>query len=181
MTPPFLRLHALVIATVIAAHDEVTRSSKDDQYHSPRKKNNNVKQRHKEKQEVKTTLCSTQDCNDYNGEAERVGVCKTYLTPLSKCYNAKNLFPGDESWSDIDILDELSLSADVSSLKRTFYKSKDGSCSDVDYSWIQPFEVCEGPFGKPRPWGKFSLVDIHDIRVYSEQEKEEVVMAEERI
>lgn len=103
-----------------------------------------------------------------------MGVCKTYLTPINHCYNAKFLFPGDESWSDIDILDELHRPDDDNTnqetsekrmeepgppqLKRTFYKSKDGSCSEVDYSWVQPFEVCEGPFGPPRPWGKFSLV-----------------------
>lgn len=112
---------------------------------------------------MKTTLCSTQDCHDQNGEAEQLGICKSYLTPISICYNAKFLFPDDESWSDVDILDELhynrpEMKKAPPDLKRTFFTSRDGSCLGVDYSWIQPFEVCEGPFGSPRPWGKFSLV-----------------------
>jgi hypothetical protein len=122
------------------------------------------------RQQVKTTLCSTHSCNDLNGTAELIGVCKTYLTSLHHCYNAKFLFPDDESWSDVDILDELYYNDEKESfsskeekaapkLQRTFYKSTNSSCRDVDYSWIQPFEVCEGPFGFPRPWGKFSLVD----------------------
>jgi len=127
----------------------------------------NAKQQPPEKRHVKTTLCSTQDCNDYNGKAEQLGICKIYLTPISNCYNAKFLFPNDESWSDTDILDELHYRPEMKKappdLKRTFYTSKDGSCVGVDYSWIQPFEVCEGPFGRPRPWGKFSLVDGDDV------------------
>ena len=154
MTPPslyYLRLLAiLVAATVVTATDKTKKSShRHNKSHSPK--------HHHKKQQVKTTLCST-----YTPVPTCSGECKTYLTPLQSCYNAKFLFPNDESWSDIDIFDQLyfNTTLDENQLQRTFYTSNDGSCSsDVDYSWIQPFEVCEGPFGYPRPWGKFSLVD----------------------
>ena len=79
----------------------------------------------------------------------------------------------------MDIYDEMNMR----SLKRTFYQSKDGSCAgrkarereevkrknqavesgqqDVagDDSFILPFDVCVGPFGPPRPWGKFTHLD----------------------
>ena len=102
--------------------------------------------------------------------------CKTYTTPLDKCYNAKNLFPNDPSWSEFDIYDTLSMK----SLKRTFYKSSDGSCSNMikleellenydnfaeqmnDDYFVLPFDQCVGPFGAPRPWGKFTLVQNDD-------------------
>jgi hypothetical protein len=163
-TPPLSAL--LLITIAAAAADGINPSST--------KSSIEYDTRWPHKTQVKTTLCVTQDCDDLDGEAELVGVCKTYLTPIRHCYNAKFLFPGDESWSDVDIFDELhrpdgggnnkenAQKVEVPGpprLKRTFYKSKDGSCLEVDYSWVQPFEVCEGPFGPPRPWGKFSLVD----------------------
>lgn len=79
-------------------------------------------------------------------------------------------------------------------MKRTFYKSTDGSCKNTlivhdgmsgfdsidnrkngigfyfggitnfirqdedDDSFILPIDACVGPFGPPRPWGKFSLI-----------------------
>lgn len=67
------------------------------------------------------------------------------------------------------------------SLKRVFYKSVDGSCSDDDQegqgdngngdptqdedSFILPFDACVGPFGPPLPWGKFTLLD-QDFQLY---------------
>ena len=142
-----LILAILVAATVVMATDKTKK---------PLHRHNKSHSRKHQKQ-VKTTLCST-----YTPVPTCSGECKTYLTPLQSCYNAKFLFPNDESWSDVDIFDQLyfNTTLDENQLHRTFYKSNDGSCSsDVDYSWIQPFEVCEGPFGYPRPWGKFSLVD----------------------
>jgi hypothetical protein len=122
--------------------------------------------------------------------------CKTYTTPLNECYNGQTLFPGDESWSSYDIYDTLSML----SMKRTFYKSSDGSCSnalsaqdlldatkadsaaefaavgdmgfyrenfimqegEIDF-FILPFDQCVGPFGPPRPWGKFTLMQEVDM------------------
>lgn len=74
----------------------------------------------------------------------------------------------------------------MKSMKRTFYKSRDGSCSNTNVMRVQdvvlemrdmiryyensnfvkqeddyfilPFDECVGPFGEPRPWGKFTLV-----------------------
>ena len=55
-------------------------------------------------------------------------------------------------------------------LKRSFYKSTDGSCAgrgeetnapqpvDGDDSFIIPLGDCVGPFGPPRPWGKFTVL-----------------------
>jgi len=173
---PFLSALLLGTMPVASLTSPPSKNENDQQQHSRRKDNNTRAKPHK-KQQVKTTLCSTKDCNDSNGEAELVGVCKTYLTPISTCYNAQFLFPNDESWSDVDILDELHYRPEMKrappDLKRTFYTSKDGSCSsDVDYSWTQPFEVCEGPFGLPRPWGKFSLVDGDDVESDSLDEQE---------
>ena len=160
MTPPIFSALLLGFITIATAEN-------GDHHPSRRKKDNDTKQLQLERRKVKTTLCSTQDCNDQNGEAEQLGICKTYLTPISNCYNAKFLFPADESWGDVDILDELHYRPEMKkappNLKRTFFTSRDGSCVGVDYSWIQPFEVCEGPFGSPRPWGKFSLVDGDDF------------------
>lgn len=155
--PPLYLLHRLrlilailVAATVVMATDKTKKPShRHNKSHS--------RKHHQKKQQVKTTLCST-----YTPVPTCSGECKIYLTPLQSCYNAKFLFPNDESWIDVDIFDQLYFNAtlDENQLHRTFYTSNDGSCSsDVDYSWIQPFEVCEGPFGYPRPWGKFSLVD----------------------
>lgn len=145
-----LILAILVAATVVMATDDKTKPSH-------RRNKSHSRKHHQKKQQVKTTMCST-----YTIVPTCSGECKTYLTPLQTCYNAKFLFPNDESWSDVDIFDQLyfNTTLDENQLHRTFYTSNDGSCSsDVDYSWIQPFEVCEGPFGYPRPWGKFSLVD----------------------
>ena len=123
-------------------------------------------------QSIVTTMC--QVCND-SGESSG---CQTYTTPLNKCYNAQTLFPDDPSWSTFDIYDTMSMK----SLKRTFYKSENESCSNVvkvqevletvesrgfyydnfamqeDDYFILPFDECVGPFGPPRPWGKFTLV-----------------------
>ena len=169
MTPPSLyyhRLHLilaiLVAATVVMATDDKTKPS------HRRNKKNHSRKHHQKKQQVKTTLCST-----YTIVPTCSGECKTYLTPLQSCYNAKFLFPNDDSWSDVDIFDQLyfNTTLDENQLHRTFYTSNDGSCSsDVDYSWIQPFEVCEGPFGYPRPWGKFSLVDATAVAAVAAEE-----------
>ena len=172
---PFLSALLLLLSTIAAAAADTTNpassssttksSSKKDPSRRRRRKNDDTpSQPHKrQQQQVKTTLCVTHDCNDDNGSSELLGVCKTYLTPLHHCYNAQGLFPDDESWSDVDLFDELhDRPSEQPSLKRTFHTSKDGSCSEVDYSLDLDFEVCQGPFGPPRPWGKFSLEDDSD-------------------
>lgn len=82
------------------------------------------------------------------------------------------------------------------SMKRSFYKSQDGTCSNVvqsqevlevlergyyydnfatlmqdDDYFVLPFDKCVGPFGAPRPWGKFTLVQDEETKVFVGQEK----------
>lgn len=110
-----------------------------------------------------TLMCTSESCADASSENDTPG-CQQYITPLNTCYNAKTLFPYDESWSDFDIYDEIVMN----NLKRTFYQSRDGTCAGRenldqlngnDDSFTLPFDTCVGPFGPPRPWGKFTLVD----------------------
>ena len=116
--------------------------------------------------QINTLMCTSESCD---GADEQTPGCKQYTTPLNQCYNAKNLFPNDPSWSEFDIFDEMRMK----NLHRTFYKSTDGSCAgreestknivpqpvdEEDDSFILPLDTCVGPFGPPRPWGKFSLV-----------------------
>jgi len=130
-------------------------------------------------QEIDMLLCKY--CTKEATNENSLGDCKQYTTPLNKCYNPQSLYPNDVSWGDVDILDELMLN---NQLKRTFYKSKDGSCNGrvekiselllsgiiepnnndnnnnkdgKGDSYILPLNECVGPFGKPRPFGKFSL------------------------
>ena len=116
---------------------------------------------------IRTLMCTSESCD---GADENTPGCLTYTTPMNDCYNARVLFPGDKSWGDLDVYDEMVMS----NIKRTFYKSMDGSCVgrgeggdaknsipqpvDADDSFILPLDVCVGPFGPPRPWGKFTLL-----------------------
>ena len=79
--------------------------------------------------------------------------CQSYLTPLSVCYNGQSLFPNDPSWGDVDFMDEIV----DGMLERSFFRTNDGTCTDETDNYSLPLEECVGPFGKPRPWGKFSL------------------------
>lgn len=169
MTPPLLPATLLLLTSSIASQDPAGQS-------------------------VITTMCTV--CADglagntasfVNFDTD-AAACKSYTTPLNQCYNAQNLFPGDESWSAHDIYDTISMM----NMKRTFYKSSDGTCSNALTLWelsesaedagvgdflaggvydhyitqeggsddyfILPFDECVGPFGPPRPWGKFTLV-----------------------
>mmetsp|Transcript_33209 Transcript_33209/g.56457 ORF Transcript_33209/g.56457 Transcript_33209/m.56457 type:complete len:171 (+) Transcript_33209:33-545(+) len=115
---------------------------------------------------IQTLMCTSESCTDATKDTPG---CMTYSTPLDTCYNAQTLFPNDESWSNLDIYDTIVMK----NLKRTFYPSTDGSCAgrggendggtnapvDGDDSFIIPFDSCVGPFGPPRPWGKFTLLD----------------------
>ncbi len=60
------------------------------------------------------------------------------------------------------------------SLKRRFFDSVDGTCrgnpsgsgddddGGEEDAFVLPFDVCVGPFGPPRPWGTFTLLDERD-------------------
>ena len=115
---------------------------------------------------IKTVMCVY--CTDHLQEFDNDGVgCQEYRTPLNTCYNAQTLFPNDDSWGDLDIYDEML----GENLKRSFYQSKDGSCrgkGEVEASDI-PLNECVGPFGPPRPYGKFSLVGGDNMNIVQEK------------
>eukprot|EP00562_Extubocellulus_spinifer_P014849 CAMPEP_0178566516 /NCGR_PEP_ID=MMETSP0697-20121206/14797_1 /TAXON_ID=265572 /ORGANISM="Extubocellulus spinifer, Strain CCMP396" /LENGTH=159 /DNA_ID=CAMNT_0020200315 /DNA_START=321 /DNA_END=797 /DNA_ORIENTATION=- len=106
---------------------------------------------------LQTSLCEDMACS-----AE----CELYQTPLNKCYNGQDMFPGDPSWGEHDVLDtyschgigDVSISSGIQerecpSFTRTFYSSKDVTCQDKTDSFDAiPLKECVGPFGDPRPW-----------------------------
>ena len=117
-----------------------------------------------QQQQVNTVMCVY--CS-----AEADGTtpgCFKYTTPLDACYNGQALFPHDPSWSDSDIHDTMV----YDNIKRKIYPSKDGSCKgkimygddtnagEEPYSFMLPLDECVGPFGPPRPYGKFSLSKV---------------------
>ena len=81
------------------------------------------------------------------------GDCQSYQTPLSVCYSGQSLFPNDPSWGDVDFVDEIV----DGMLERSLFRTNDGTCTDETDNFDLPLDECVGPFGKPRPWGKFSL------------------------
>ena len=80
--------------------------------------------------------------------------CKTYVLPLSECYSPALLFPGDRQWGSADVLDT---AVNHTHLHRLFFNSSDGSCSAQTGDFLLPLATCVGPFGKPRPWGAFTI------------------------
>ena len=100
-----------------------------------------------------TTLCRGQCVQD----------CRNYITPLHQCYNGRELFPSDPSWSEFDILDTIIMSNDDgnddSSLERFIFDSTDKSCRNVVDYFVLPTNTCVGPFGAPRPWGTFTIIE----------------------
>ena len=94
--------------------------------------------------------------------------CRHYQTPLQKCFRGATLFPGDPSWnSTYDILDT---PLNASYFRRDFYDSGNrcqGEPSD-NGSFELPYQVCVGPFGKPRPWGTFQILSAEDLLVVQE-------------
>ena len=114
---------------------------------------------------LKTLLCEDRGCSD---------ACQSYVTPINKCYNGQELFPDDPSWGEYDVLDMYAClegvyggdggcttSADLngpSSFKRTFFASQGSSCSEQTDEFDEvPLDECIGPFGDPRPWGRFEI------------------------
>lgn len=83
--------------------------------------------------------------------------CKTYITPIDQCYSSSLLFPNDPSWSGKDLLDVII--CETQTLVRIIFDTENGTCrgSSEDKFRI-PINECVGPFGEPRPWGTFSLI-----------------------
>jgi hypothetical protein len=88
-----------------------------------------------------------------------VGDCKGCQSPAKTRNNGQNMFPGDSSFGAFDLMDEWS---GGDSFTRTFHLSRDGSCQKPTDQFTLPFGACVGPFGKPRPWGNFSLITTNE-------------------
>lgn len=117
-----------------------------------------------EQRYLKMTLCPASGCSSTNPE------CKSYITPLSMCYNGQIMFPTDESWGDYDVLDELVMGDEIGNkghiLHRSFYETTDGSCgSEPSDDFRLPLGQCVGPFGDPLPWGSFEIVLDNEMSV----------------
>lgn len=82
--------------------------------------------------------------------------CKTYRPPVGACYSPPLLWPGDTQWGRFDTLDR----CNATHLDRSFFSSLNGSCTNRTDGFSLPLHTCIGPFGKPRPWGKFSCSPI---------------------
>lgn len=105
---------------------------------------------------IKSILCKNlTSCQNKTIDSD----CKTYESPVNVCYNPMNLFQNDSQWGSNDVFDVCSFNGtSPPTINRTFYNSTNASCSGVPeggFSFLPTME-CIGPFGKPRPWGKFS-------------------------
>lgn len=78
--------------------------------------------------------------------------CKVYSPPTGECYSPPVLWPGDPQWGASDTLDL----CNHTHIVRSFFTSTNGSCANQTDEFTLPLDVCVGPFGKPRPWGKFA-------------------------
>ena len=86
--------------------------------------------------------------------------CKSYITPINECYSSSRLFPNDPSWSGKDVYDTISICR-TQTLTRTIYDTENGTCHSSNSTGDKfhiPLNECVGPFGKPRPWGSFRLI-----------------------
>ena len=108
------------------------------------------------KYQIRTTFCKDRVC---------LTECSQVVTPLGSCYNGRHFSNFDEKnnpYGNYDIFDELEEDKFNSRFlfKRSFYESEDGTClGDVTDSFnALPLNECVGPFGEPRPWGKFELI-----------------------
>jgi len=80
--------------------------------------------------------------------------CVAYTTPLGQCYQPALLFPNDVQWGDADTLDTY---VNDHTVKRRFYQSKDGTCTNPTDEFMIPMHEKVGPIGDPRPCGEFYL------------------------
>ncbi len=84
--------------------------------------------------------------------------CKSYITPINTCYSSSELFPNDPSWSGKDLRDDVI----CQTLVRTIFDTDNSTCLGIGDTFEIPMDECVGPFGKPRPWGSFTLVQGED-------------------
>mmetsp|Transcript_2737 Transcript_2737/g.5630 ORF Transcript_2737/g.5630 Transcript_2737/m.5630 type:complete len:129 (-) Transcript_2737:29-415(-) len=91
--------------------------------------------------------CKTNLCDEDSHQIE-------YKIPVSTCYNPQVEFPDDNGdvWGATDVYDE----CNDRYLKRTFYSSSDGTCTNATDTYTLVYDTCLGPFGEEYPWGVFS-------------------------
>mmetsp|Transcript_16185 Transcript_16185/g.33395 ORF Transcript_16185/g.33395 Transcript_16185/m.33395 type:complete len:175 (-) Transcript_16185:81-605(-) len=82
------------------------------------------------------------------------GNFKSYVTPINTCYSSSKLFPNDPSWSGKDVRDDII----CQTLVRTIFDTENSTCLGAGDNFEIPLNECVGPFGKPRPWGTFRLI-----------------------
>ena len=99
--------------------------------------------------EVMTLCLNCTQSDGCSGDVSR----ETFHVPIGRCFSPPKLFPGSKAWGASDTLDICSGNVSV---KRTFYASTDGSCTNETDSYTLDTGVCLGPFGMPRPWGVFT-------------------------
>lgn len=114
-------------------------------------------------------LLRTELCQDFCTGID----CITYETPINTCFNGASLFHHSVDWGNVDIWDEISM-VDPSLFTRRFYTSNDTTCKDLVDTYELPFDECLGPFGKPHPWGRLTLVN-DDKRNYDKNTLESSV------
>ena len=104
-----------------------------------------------------STLLQTTICEDTACESG----CVQFITPIDDCFNGWDLFPdATESWGPYDIVDTI---WNDETIERTIFRSMNSTCSSSDDDddndvLMLPLNECVGPFGKPRPWGEFKIV-----------------------
>lgn len=130
-----------------------------------------------ENAQIQLTLCVDRCAGD----------CISFRTPINECFNGQTLFPKErDAWGEFDVYDEVKIPSESKSARdelslerrgrhrpsftRYFFGTLDSTCDvmntfdgqiDVSYAterYDLPFDECVGPFGAPRPWGKFELV-----------------------
>jgi len=79
--------------------------------------------------------------------------CKQYHMPVDACYNPTQLFPEDPQWGSSDLKDVVN----GTHLRRSFFATGNGTCGQRTDGFELPLGVAIGPFGAPRPWGRFDL------------------------
>jgi hypothetical protein len=82
------------------------------------------------------------------------GDCKTYYISFNACFSPPMHWPNDPQWGAFDCRD----SHNGTHFTRDFYGSQSKTCAGVPTdTFTVDLGECVGPFGKPRPWGTFTI------------------------
>jgi hypothetical protein len=138
------KITVFVIALIVAA---ISVDANDDEKRQPQIVVERINYLNVDTPQLNMTLC----VNKCAGEK-----CKSYITPIDVCYSSSLLFPNDPSWSGNDFRDEVI--GRTQTLFRTIFDTEDSTCRGASDTFRIPLNKCVGPFGKPRPWGSFSII-----------------------